>query len=285
MPEGARAPERLLIYGGPGVGKSSCWIDIAQKMEEYRSPGKVYVLDTDNAVEAMFGAGYAHLEERVVWFPCYDWPSLTKAQKEVMETRPTIDDWVVIDMMSFPYTEIRRYYTEMVYGQNLEEYLLETARLINMAKAAKEAGDKSSRSEREFGDWSGRDWDHMNKIYLAWEVPLTLRMPANVVAVAEEREVDSARGASADQVKRYKRAGSHKPYVNKTAEHRFRTVIRVTNPGSSRELVLAKDRYREEVWDETASRGIIDLGDMHEDGGFVRRYLVDIAGWRLRRRG
>jgi hypothetical protein len=93
--------------------------------------------------------------------------------------------------------------------------------------------------------------------------------------------LDERRGASKDQVKRYTRTGSHRPYVEKSAEHRFRTVIRVINPGSSRELLLGKDRYREERWEEEATRGSLSLGDMHDDGGFVRAYLMGIAGWQF----
>ncbi len=274
-PRKATAPERIMLFGGPGQGKSACWIDIAQKMHEGGSEGKVVVIDSDNAVEAMFGEGYPHLRETVINIPVFNWTDLRDAQRQVIEMDLGINDWLVHDMMSFPYTEVRRHYTELVHGQDLEEYLIETAKLINMAKA------KDEGHEREFGDWNAADWSHMGKIYLNYEVPLTLRMKCHVMAVCEEREV-MPHQAKADVVKRYKRVGGFKPYCNNSAEHRFRSVIRVKAPGKGRELMQAKDRYREERWDDKATRNTIDIGDMHDDGGFVQAYLIPIAKWRMR---
>ncbi len=275
-PRKARAPERLLLYGGPGQGKSGCWIDIAQKMYESGNPGKVVVIDTDNAVEAMFGEGYDHLEKIVIPLPCFDWTDLRNAQSEIINMDLGYEDWLVHDMISFPYTEVRRHYTELVHGKDIEEYLIETATLISMAKAEKQG------HERQFGDYNTADWVHMGKIYLNYEVPLTLRMKCHVMAIAEEREVDANRGAKPDQVKRYKKVGAFKPYVNNTAEHRFRSVLRVKAPGDHFELMMAKDRYRQERWVEEAKRNTLDIGDMNEDGGFVNAYLIPIAKWRNR---
>jgi hypothetical protein len=276
-PRKSRTGERILLYGTAGVGKSFCWIDIAQKMYELGNPGKVYVIDTDNAVEAMFGEGYDHLEETIEYWTCYNWNDLKHAQEEIVRRDLSRDDWLVVDLLSFPYTEVRRHYTEMIYGQDLETYLLETASMVKEAEKRKEG------HKRQFGDWESSDWDHMGKIYMAWEVPLTLRMKANVLATAEERAVSSDRGAKPAQVKKYAPVSNSRPYVNNTAEHRFRTVLRVSAPGKNRELALLKDRYREERWEKFGINNTLDIGNFHEGEGFVETYLRRIGKWRARK--
>jgi len=276
-PKRATAPERILAYGGPGQGKSAMWIDIAQKMHEQGNPGKVVVIDSDNAVEAMFGEGYGHLADRVVNFPVYGWADLRDAKTEIVGMNLTIEDWLVHDMISFPYTEVRQHYVNTVLGMDLEDYLVETAKLINMARAEGAKGH-----EKDFGDFTTKEWTHMAKIYLAYEVPLVMRMKCHVLALAEERDVDEHRGATATQIKRYKMVGGSKPYVNNTAEHRFRSVMRVLAPGDHFELKKQKDRYRIARWEKKATRNTLNVGDMNEDGGFVKAYLMGIARWRIR---
>ena len=56
--------ERILVYGGDKVGKSFCWLNIA---DTYYQSGNMkphfYVIDTDFGVPKMLDEGFGHLED------------------------------------------------------------------------------------------------------------------------------------------------------------------------------------------------------------------------------
>jgi hypothetical protein len=259
------------------------WLDIGLHMARGGSKGKMHVIDTDVGVEAAFEF-YPELEDVVVHYPVYEFEELQEIVQEIKATKPNArdGDWVVIDMISYLWVEVRAFYTASLYGMSVMEYILETRDLIRQAKAKKQG------HEREFGDYSGKDWDAMAKIYHSLELPLTLRSRAHVFATAEERSATKDdRGTDTKTVKAWKRAGGFKPYGHTAMPHHFRTLIRVTNPGDQRNLILAGDRFRERIWEEQnisrdREQTILMMGDVDEGEGFVQTYLRNIAGWRYR---
>ena len=290
-PESRLGRERILVYGGPGAGKSYSWIDIAMEYARRGNDGRFFVVDTDAAVEDLFDEVWPEGRDQIVNYSVSDFGELMEAAQEIRAEKPDArnGDWVVIDLISVVWDWVQDAYAEQVYGMPIEQYIAETSRLIHVAK---EAGEKGH--EREFGDWKPGDWNHMKKMYLGWEGKLVLRGKAHVFACAEESEMNEFVTKSRD-VKTYAGTGGkigYRPRGQNTLGHRFRTVTRVSKTGSEergtaeRMLVVAKDRYRESKWaelDETRGGNAgITLGDTAKHKGFSRSYLRRVAGWETR---
>ena len=267
--------ERILVYGSFKVGKSFNWLDIAQTSYEAGNTNKFYVIDTDFGVPKMLDEGYEHLEdsETLKVYSPVDFPDILKATKEIYRAAKK-GDWIVIDMLNYLWSEAQVYYTEGVFGESPENYFLQ------MRKEVVAKGGKDKRSD---GGYEGTDWNFISKIYKQAEFPLTMKSAANVFAVTEERKLDADRGDSTEKVKQYKTVGGMAPVGQKGIGHRFDTILRMTKRANGqRQLTMAGDRGREDSqWDD---RGKLTLDIDRPPHAFTERYLVDIAGWKLKKK-
>lgn len=265
--------ERILVYGSFKLGKSFCWLDIANT---YHQSGNekphFYVVDTDFGVPKMLDEGFGHLEDAgmLTVYSTLDFDELMKATKEI-HRKAKKGDWIVLDMLSYGWTEAQRFYTQGVFGDDPENYFLQMR---------KEVVAKGGKDKRSYGGYEGTDWNFISKLYREWEFPLTMKSPANVFAVTEERKLDANRGDSPDKVKAYKNVGGMAPVGQKGIGHRFDTILRMSKRANGqRQLTMAGDRGREDsVWKELGSN-TINIDEPPE--AFAKRYLVDVAGWSL----
>jgi len=263
--------ERILVYGSYKLGKSFCWLDIANSL--YQSGNRdhhFYVIDTDFGVEKMLDEGFGHLEDEgmlTVYTPM-DFTELMQASKEIRRNAQR-HDWVVIDMLSYPWNEAQSFYIEGVYGDEPDNYFME------MRQEVKAKGGKDKRS---FGGHEGTDWNFITKVYKEFEMPLTVKGHWNVFAVTDEKKLDADRGASPEQVKQYKNVGLMAPAGQKGIGHRFDTVLRMTKRANGqRQLTMVGDRGRENrAWAKRDSM-TIDIDEPPQ--AFAQRYLVEVAGW------
>ena len=196
--------ERILVYGSFKVGKSFLWLNIA---DTYYQSGnmkpKFYVIDTDFGVGKMLDEGYQHLEDcgmLNVYNPL-DFTELMKASREIHK-KAKQGDWIVIDMLNYPWAEAQEFYTQGVFGDDMENYFLQMR---------KEVVAKGGHDPRSYGGYEGTDWGFITKIYKQFEFPLTMKSKANVFAVTEERKLDTGRGDTAEKVKQHKAANSMAP--------------------------------------------------------------------------
>ncbi len=231
---------------------------------------KFYVIDTDFGVGKMLDEGYQHLEDcgmLNVYNPL-DFTELMKASREIHK-KAKQGDWIVIDMLNYPWAEAQEFYTQGVFGDDMENYFLQMR---------KEVVAKGGHDPRSYGGYEGTDWGFITKIYKQFEFPLTMKSKANVFAVTEERKLDTGRGDTAEKVKQHKAANSMAPVGQKGIGHRFDTVARMTRRANGqRQLTIVGDRGREEtVW---AKRDTTILNIDEPPKVFARRYLVDVAGW------
>lgn len=266
--------ERILIYGSYKLGKSTCWIDIA---DAYHKSGNTdihfYIVDTDFGAWKLLDEGYQHLidaEMLTIYNP--DDFSEMLADSKAIYRKARRGDWIVIDMIEYGWSEAQRFYTQGVFGEEPENYFLQMR---------KEVVAKGGKDKRAFGGFEGTDWNFISKIYTQWEFPLSMKSPANVLAIASERKLDADRGDSTDKLKQYKNVGGMAPVGQKGIGHRFDTVLRMTRRANGqRQITMAGDRGRQKTaWAEHGSN-TIDIGEGRE--GFARRYLVDVAGWKAK---
>jgi len=263
--------ERILVYGSFKLGKSFCWLDIA---DTHHKAGNTdvhfYVVDTDFGVDKMLDEGFGHLEDdgMLTTYTPMDFVELMEASKDISK-RAKRGDWIVIDMLNYPWSEASAFYTKGVFGDDPENYFLQMR---------KEVVAKGGKDKRAYGGYEGTDWNFITKIYKEFEFPLTMKSKANVFAVSEERKLDADRGDTADKVKQYKNVGGMAPVGQKGIGHRFDTVLRMTKRANGqRQITMAGDRGREStVWTERGSN-LIDIDE--PPNAFAQRYLVEIAGW------
>ena len=267
--------ERILVYGSFKTGKTFNWIDIAELYHQTETPGTFYVIDTDFGVSKMLDEGYEHLEEsgRLKVYTPLEFAEILDASKEIYRSAKK-GDWIVIDMLNYLWGEAQDYYIRNVFGEDPSNYFLQ------MRKEVKAKGNKDARA---YGGQEGTDWGFITKIYNQAEYPLTMKSAANVFSVAEERKIDADRGDSKEKVKQFKGTGGMAPVGQKGIGHRHDTLLRMTKRANGqRQLTMAGDRGRENsVWEERGSK-IINIDEPPE--AFAKRYLVDVAGWKLEKK-
>jgi hypothetical protein len=270
-PDTARAKERLLIYGSEKVGKSTCWFDIANLCHYTRSPSRFYVLDTDFGVSATLER-FPHLEDRITWESPDDWPATKEASTRLL-SMTTPDDFFVIDLITAAFTDIKNWWIEKTYGNDVDEYYAMVRRL--QQKAAEEAakpGEKRRRgTDYDFGGIPGPAWDFITKGYLSWELPLTKRTRCHVIAVAEEQQL-SNRGEIDKEDSIYQKYG-FKPAGQKRLGGRFHTIVRVKRVQGMVNATVVEDRRGR--W-----KGAVMLGEGITEG-FGSRVMKEKWGWRI----
>ena len=263
--------EKILIYGSYKIGKSSQWLDILQASYEARLGNHFFLVDTDRAYSKMMEEMHVDYEAEgyVTLYEPDDFSELMDASREIRGNAGK-GDWVILDMLNYPWEEAQYYYTEKVFGEEPDNYFLA------MRQQVVASGGKDARS---FGGFEGNDWNFITKVYKQFETPLTMRGDWNVFGVTEQRKMD-ARDDDPEKAKQYKGVQGHIPVGQKGIGHRFDTVFHMRQRVSGdRELHMVGDRGREKeggAWAELGTN-VITVGEYPK--GFTRRYLVDIAGW------
>lgn len=243
-------PERILTFGGPGSGKSFAFLRIAKFSQDTGSPAKFHVIDTDNAIRRMLATEFSDLTNVVV-HDAREWTEVTGAMKAAQSLTPA--DWVSVDLISPTWDMVQEYFTEQVFGQEMDAFFL---------AARANAGPSGSKGSA-FDGW--KDWSVINKMYRSFQNSL-LRAPCNVYAAAPADAVN----LDSDEKETRNTFGplGMKPRGQKHTAHFFHTVLFMTQDrAGTRRLTTAKDRGR------TYHTGL-ELTD------FTAQYLMGTAGWR-----
>lgn len=244
--------ERILLIGPPGSGKSTSWRSIAEWLEKTDTPGRLWVADTDLAWEGQRPAD-GSLDKRVEATLTFDWETLRQVVEDATKNYEP-GDWLVIDMINQAWTYVQNYYTEQVFGKELDRYWLE----------AQKTGINPG------GDY-GSNWVVINKLYTAFMLSLA-RYPGHLLAcapVVDVRQPDRAGkgGDSKEILHLFGRLGV-KPEGQKALAYHFHSVLLCQEvPKEGWTYTTVKDRNRPQM-----------VGEKMTD--FVRSYLMKVAGWR-----
>lgn len=275
-PPNRRSPERITIYGGEGVGKSSCWLDVAVMLHKTGADAVMYVIDTDNTWDVLYDMGYGYLEDEgyIVCHQPTDMEEAINVSLEVYEKARPVQDWIVIDMVDWFWEEAQNYYTRQVHGMRPSNYFLE------MRAEVKEAKKNKKGHKAEFGGQEGTDWLFISKVYKDFEEIITEKSKAHKMIVTAAKKLDENRGASAAQMAMYKRAGFAAPAGQKGVGHRCNTLLMFSQRNNGqRQVTMIKDRGRQEsIWPEVVGKNTLNIGEMPR--GFAKSYLQEIAGWK-----
>lgn len=239
-------PERILLYGQPGTGKSRAALSIASVIGDC----KLFVVDTD------YSASYGRLMAT-------DFPDLTNVEVAVVDgddwhqiigavrsavTNAGPGDWVVLDSISPSWQAIQTHYIIRRHG---EEFLDVFA--LSGTDAKRQTTDADM-------NWQAINAEY-NKLYKA-----LFLAKANLLITAEADAIDAKR----DDVKvrgLYESVG-FKPRGQKALGHTTHTVL-LTGKRRSGEFTMTtvKDRGRNDV-----------DGELVND--FAKDYLMKVAGWK-----
>lgn len=254
--------ERILLYGGPGTGKSTAVATLVLHCanvhhhiidNEFDNYERIF-LEDDRFAPAVERGNYT-----LYPVDSTDWTEqLTTAQEA--GSIAGVGDWLHFDMVTDTWEAVQRWFTQSIAGEDLSDYFL-NARL-NIEKQ-KEKGGRGSKSLEVFDGWT--DWSVINPQYkLLYRV--FMQTKAHVCLVAEEDKVSSGDGDS--QTKATFSGIGYKPKGQKKLGHIPHTVIRLTKNQRDEWLMSGvKDRGRELAEDE-------------EFSDFAKAYLLKHAGWR-----
>lgn len=260
--EGPR--ERILLYGGPGAGKTRAYLDIANQLQKSGSDAHMYVIDTDFAVERMM-TGFPDLEN-VTYAEVVDYSEAMEAVTK-FQTAIKPGDWMVCDLINVMWDYSQQHYTQEVYGVTLDEYFLE-----RRAAAAKKA--KSKQSDEGF---EGLDWQIIKPMYQAFSNRFFHRHRGHVLACAGAKGLnrDGKWADSKELIDTFGAVGI-RPEGEKRVAHQVHTALylRKSNVGEF-QFTTAKDRERETMLE-------VGLGTEDAPGSFAKKYLLSVAKWKLR---
>lgn len=248
-------PERLLVFGEAGSGKSTNILDIAKWAQRTKSPAQFHILDSDFAIPRML-TSYPDLTN-VHIYPAYDWTDYTEFLQAVKTLTP--NDWVCLDFIGSAWQAVQSYYSTQVFKKTLGNYFLEVRKSI----------DKDAKSLSALQGWT--DWQVVNALYKNWVTPLLFRGHYHIYATAKSTQLSSDKQPSETSNTRqlFLRYGV-KPTGQKDLPYQFHTVlVSGFHPRTKeRTLTTVKDRERSEL------SGL----PVHS---FTQDYLVGVAGWKL----
>lgn len=251
-PPGPRR-ERILLYGQPGAGKSYAWTQVAEWLHKTQGVGKLWVIDTDLAWDAMRPVD-GHLDDRVNVYPIYEWDDYKPAVTEIRE-KAGKDDWFVIDLADVVWDAAQEGWSQKVEGEDIDEFFLR-----HQIAGSSPGGDY------------GSNWVQIKRMYRGAGINLISRFRGHVLccasaSVVRAKDKSGKFGDDAEIVDKYGKLG-WKPNGQDKLAHLFHTEILMSDSPSGYRMSTAKDRGRDKMNGEKVS------------SDFVTAYLIGRAGWK-----
>lgn len=257
--------ERILAYGGPGAGKTRAWLTIADLYVKTNSPGKFYVIDTDDTYYASveeFPAVYDSgiVEAEVV----YDFPSYRKAA-DMFKEKATPDDWIICDMFDKGWEEVQNYYSEQVFGSDKGDFFLSMRKEMEESK-------KKAKNFQPFEGWT--DWTVIKPLHAEWANNVLFRHKAHVFLTAGVKPVSRSGGMkdSKDIIEAFGHIGAKPAGEKGLAAHGVNTVLMFSQAKTGEEWVV----------DTAKDRGGRKIMVREPIGNWAMNYLVGVAKWKLK---
>lgn len=199
------SPEKILLYGRQGAGKTYQIIKTAQWL--IPSGAHIYVCDSDDSYERSleapeFKGKVPNIHPTFV----YGWKDYTKW---VDDTKPKIRpfvDWMVVDRADKAWRRVQEWYGQKAYGKDLAELMAENKKKKQMVVSP----------------FDQADWLVINAEYFGWFNPLMYEFRANIIfACAVEKIQDK----DSDETKNLYSAIGINPSGQKEIGHEPHTVM------------------------------------------------------------
>lgn len=248
-----RFKERILAYGGAGVGKSTITLNIAR----YCPDATFHVIDLDYSMtyERLLATEYQDVGDRgnvVVHEIDPEWEGFAAKFSEIVAAADPETDWITIDPVTVTWEMVQAWWLDTVQGTDIADYM---AQLRRDTKDSKEY----SASLAEAMQWPAINKQYQQKFYRVFH-----QWRGHSVLVCEAAEL--GRQEDGDVRDLYGFIG-YKPKGQKTIPHVSATNIFLDHPKRDEwRYTTAKDRGRE-------------LQEKVAMDEFAIDYLVDVGGW------
>jgi hypothetical protein len=230
--------ERILTYGGPGSSKTRSWMTIAEYYRKTNTPGKFYLLDTDDTYYANIEE-FPELAETNIIEPhyIYEWTDyMAKAKEFAAKAKP--GDWIIVDLFDKGWEEAQNEYSNRVYGEDKADYYL--LRREEVAKAKKDP-----KNFQAFDGWT--DWNVIKPMHASWANYVLFRNKAHVYLATTQKALDRKTDQK-DIVDTFAHLGTKPGGEKSIGVHGVNTVIKFTNKSSGEWIMdTAKDRGEREL--------------------------------------
>lgn len=245
-------PERVLVFGGGGVGKTQSVLSVASHIAQ----GNVHVIETDYsmAYERALATDFQDAEERTfIYQPEPEWESFCASLDEVAKNADPEHDWIAIDGISPSWDYVQDWYLSQVYGQDLTTY---------MVGLKAEYSDDSKGYNRALLE--AMNWPMVKKEYTARVWRMIQRWKGHMILTAEAKQVNKDDEAE----KMLFGPIGFRPAGEARTKYAMSSTLFLDHPDRNKwRLTTIKDRNREEQ----------DKMDVRE---FAVDYLFGVAGWR-----
>lgn len=243
----SRAPERIMLYGDAGSGKSYAALSIAKRLPEItvRIAEVDWTSTCDRLLDGEF-AGVTNVEVRTAY------PDEWEEQLELSawlrkDTRP--GDFAVFDSLTHSWAAVQEWFVGEVFKNDPDQYWVDKR---------KEETTKAN----GFDGWE--DWPYIKKQHNIVYKNLA-RVPGHLLITAEQTAI--ADGDKKDDRQLF--TNGFRPAGRKQMAHLPATVAHLARAhNGDRTITTLKDR----------GRGLVQ-GAAY--GDFFRDYLVKVAGWKL----
>ncbi|MCL6558021.1 MAG: hypothetical protein K6U74_04315, partial [Firmicutes bacterium] len=124
-----RTRERILLFGGPGVGKSRSWLTIAWRAQKSGSKARFYCLDTDCAIDRMIDEGFSDLTNVEV-LNVFEWTEYEEGLRKFLKA-VTPEDWIVCDMIDMAWEAVQAHFADEIFNKDIGQYFLEVRKKMS----------------------------------------------------------------------------------------------------------------------------------------------------------
>lgn len=259
MPKVVRSPhrfkERILAFGGGGVGKSS----ITCNMARYMPYANFHVVDMDYsaAYERLLATEYTDVYDRgnvKVYEVETEWEALQQQLLDIIAAGDPVNDVLTIDPTTVTWQMVQSQHIQHVFGDNIADH---------MAELRKEAKDLKEYSALLTSDMT---WPIINKQYQEKFYAIIRRWKGHLILVCEAQEITKQEESD---VKAMFGFVGYKPSGQKSLMHVGATNIYLDHPSIRQwRMTTVKDR----------GRPLIERMPFDD---FTEDYLVAHGGWEM----
>ncbi len=258
-----RLPERSLLFGTAGSGKTTAWLTIADMCKKVGDPATFYVADSDDGVLRSMSGRYAHLDNVVVE-DVMDFRGQMKWAVGMQSTAKE-GDFVIVDTASSAYEWAQEYYFEKKYKMSRTELELE-----RMFDADRKEGAPLIEAE---------DWVAIRNMFLNWwqrqvVYKISVANSVHVIATAEAKQLmehfEKKKADKSDLID-YKDL-KYRPAGHQSLPHKVHTVAMMRRVGTGFWFNPVKDRDR-------PGRSMDDLLKQMKVTDYATDYLLNRCGW------
>jgi len=258
--------EKIMLFGQYGSGKTHDMAEIIKFLAQMGSDANFKVVDTDGerwirTVEddptllELWGNGRIR-----IWQP-YTFGEMIDAAKEIVNSRPRKQDWVVVDRVSVCWDRAADWYCRTRLGKTQEELEAEY----------RESKNFSSKGETALLKYYGTG---INPMYVnSFEDPLVYMTRCNVMFMANESKLNEPGGNTSAPK-------DSQQLVNQFKEVGFKPKCKSDTPSKFHTIIYKQQRYKGR-WFATTARETGKRGqfDGEEISNFAVQYFLEKSGW------